>query len=118
VEVRPNQDFKLENARSKLLNLRLSSYGDQIIKFLVPGDSIGEEWDESEAGLGHNSQQGKYLYLSGMVDMENSLTVGCAGAVLTHLHRLRSSAYLPGDNAVHALFRVTSMEMFGLKDTM
>jgi DNA mismatch repair protein MSH5 len=118
VEVRPNQDFKLDNARSKLLNLRLRSYDDQIIKFLVPGDVMTEDGSDGYDGLGFNDQQGKLLYLSGLVDMENTVTIGCAGAVLTHLHRLRTSTFLPGDHAANALFRVTSMEMFSLKETM
>lgn len=44
--------------------------------------------------------------------------VGCVGALLSYLQRRRAAAYLPGDAAAYMLFRITTLEMFSLRDTM
>lgn len=55
--------------------------------------------------------------MSSSVDMENAVTIGCAGAILTHLQRRRTTDMIPGNKASD-LFRINSVRMFGLKDTM
>jgi hypothetical protein len=49
---------------------------------------------------------------------DSFLKVGCAGAVLTYLQRRKAIEYLPGDEAANGVFRVRTIEMFSLKDTM
>lgn len=44
--------------------------------------------------------------------------MGCAGAVLSYLQRRKSVEYLPGDEAALVAFRVRTIEMFTLTDTM
>ncbi|MBE7180883.1 MAG: hypothetical protein INR71_06690, partial [Terriglobus roseus] len=57
-------------------------------------------------------------YFGGWIDLESRISVGCAGAVLSSLQRRRTAAYLPGDSAQHAMFRVSAVAMFSLRDTM
>jgi DNA mismatch repair protein MSH5 len=44
--------------------------------------------------------------------------VGCAGALISYLQRRRAATYLPGDHAAHLMFRVSTLEMFSLRETM
>ena len=44
--------------------------------------------------------------------------MGCAGAVLSYLQRRKSIEYLPGDETALVAFRVRTIEMFTLSDTM
>lgn len=55
--------------------------------------------------------------MSSSVDMENFITVSCAGAVIAYLQRRRTADMIPG-NGASDLFKIRSLEMFGLKDTM
>lgn len=38
--------------------------------------------------------------------------------MLSYLQRRRAAAYLPGDEAANMMFRIKSLEMFSLRDTM
>lgn len=67
---------------------------------------------------GYTGRQGKLLHLSGLVDLESRLTVGCAGAVLTFLQRKKAVAYLPGDTDGGFAFRVSFIETFSLAGSM
>lgn len=87
------------------------------MQFLVPhGVIIGPEEMEAEA-MGFTLQEGRLLHMSSSVDMENAVTIGCAGAVLTYLQRRRTTDTIPGKVASD-LLKVKSVKMFGLKDTM
>lgn len=54
------------------------------------------------------------MRLAGLIDLESRLSIGCAGAILTYLHRRRAADYLPGDEAASSAFCVRSIEMFTL----
>jgi DNA mismatch repair protein MSH5 len=98
--------------------------------FAVPGDVVAAEGEIVDEDVGLQDQ---LLRLAGWIDIESRLTVslqannqgcpnshqiGCAGAVLSYLQRSRANIYLPGDAAAHRMFRISTMEMFSLRDTM
>ena len=88
------------------------------VSFLVPGDSV--EYDEL-AGLNSyqsTGRQGKLLRISGCIDLDNKMSMGCVGAILTYLQRKRGSEYLQDDPDAQGAYQVTNMEMFSLRDTM
>ncbi|KAF2842516.1 hypothetical protein M501DRAFT_949091 [Patellaria atrata CBS 101060] len=115
LEVRPSPEFNYEAAKNKLANLNIGSAAGPHVTFVVPGDVTGEDGGGDGKGTG---QQGLLLRLSGWVDVESRLTVGCAGAVISYLQRRRATAYLPGDRAASAMFRISTIEMYTLKDSM
>lgn len=120
LECRPGAEFGYENARNKLVNLRIGQHDGPLVTFVVPGDVVTDHHDHgangTEAGL--VGRQGQLLRLSGWINIESRTTVGCAGAVLSYLQRRRATAYLPGDQAATATFRVKTVEMFTLSDSM
>ena len=118
LEFRPNSEFGYDSARNKLVNLRIGQSGGPKVTFIVPGDVVAHEDDYLGGDMGFTGRQGQLLRLSGWINMESRLTVGCAGAVLSYLQRRRATSFLPGDHAAAALFRVATIEMFSLKDSM
>lgn len=89
----------------------MSSERNEHIQFLVPGDGLTYDDQVGTENVGFTAHEGKILHLAGFIDMENTISVGCAGALLTYLQRKRATEYLPNDDSVHA-FRVRSIEMF------
>lgn len=85
--------------------------------YVVPGDVLQAGGFE-DAGDDFAGRQGQLLRLAGWIDVESRITVGCAGAVLSYLQRRRAATFLRGDQAQHALFRVLTVAMFSIKDTM
>lgn len=88
------------------------------MSFVTPGfDDAYETYREgNEAGF--SGRQGKFLRLSAWIDVESSITIGCAGALLTYIGRRKAVEYLPNGAAVSTLFGISSVEMFNLKDMM
>ena len=84
---------------------------------ITPGDNNAYDYEDHD-GDGNNGQYGRLLRLSSNVNLESRVTVGCCGAVLAYLSRRKSVQFLPGDAAADLVFRVSSIEMFNLKDTM
>ena len=116
--MRPSVEFDYEAARNKLATLRLRSDAGHLGTIITPGshNAYDEYEDRNEVdSIGH---YGKLLRLAGRVDLESRLTVGCCGAVLAYLSRRKAVQFLPGDVAAEALFRVSTIEMFNLNDTM
>ncbi|KAF2182192.1 hypothetical protein K469DRAFT_636979 [Zopfia rhizophila CBS 207.26] len=116
LEVRPSSEFNYEAAKSKLVNLKLEEDDGPQVTFIVPGDIVTAEGLDD--GGGFAGQQGQLLRLSGWVDIESRVTVGCAGALLSYLQRRRAAAFLPGDESAHMMFRISTLEMFSLRNTM
>ena len=83
--------------------------------FLVPGD-IGNQSADIEPGLA--SHHGTLLRLASRIDLESRVSVGCAGSVLTNLHRRRATQFLPGDSNIGTAFRITDIEMASLDSIM
>ena len=86
--------------------------------FLVPGDDEVSAGHGEACGVGYTNRQGKLLRLSGRLDLESQLSVGCAGAVLSYLQRRRAVQYLPGDQDADRAFQICDIEMFTLEDIM
>ncbi|KAL8942308.1 MAG: hypothetical protein Q9211_001454 [Gyalolechia sp. 1 TL-2023] len=117
VEVRPSAEFGYEAGKIKLASIRLCRDVAPRVALITPGDSeFYLEYTESN-GPGRTGRQGKLLQLSGLIDLESRLTVGCAGAVLTYLQRKKAVMYLPGDTE-NLAFQVFFIEMFSLSGTM
>ena len=118
LDVRPSPEFNYEAAKNKLVNLRIGSDVGPRVTFVTPGDAIAHGgYDEGIDG-DIAGRQGKLLRLSGWIDVDSRITVGCAGAVLTYLQRRKAVEYLPGDHTANLAFRITTIEMFSLSGTM
>ncbi|KAJ9389582.1 hypothetical protein DTO063F5_2075 [Paecilomyces variotii] len=117
VDIRPSPEFNYTNARIKLAALETLLEKDESIRFLVPGDGLSYDDQVDADEVGFTAQEGKLLRLTGCIDLENTISVGCAGAVLTYLQRRKATEYLPSDPEVNRL-SVRSIEMFTLKGTM
>ncbi|PWY83058.1 DNA mismatch repair protein Msh5 [Aspergillus sclerotioniger CBS 115572] len=117
LDIRPSQEFNYSNAKNKLVALEISSRHEQRIKFLVPHNGLvdGEQLDAENLDL--TLQEGKLLHMSGSIEMENTVTIGCAGVILAYLQRRRASMSTTNNRALGAL-QVSSVEIFSLKGTM
>ena len=117
LEIRPSPEFAYETGKRKLVDIQpVAGTGPQMF-FITPGEGDSYDGlDYQEAGF--TNRQGKILQLSGRIDLESRLSVGCAGAVITHLARKRAATYLPGDVDAHQAFRISTIETFNLKGVM
>lgn len=100
-----------------MVPLDLPSMCEQRVQFLVPHNGMASAEQLDAEDMGFTSQEGRFLHMSSSVDMENVVTIGCAGAVLTYLRRRRA----PGPSMLDSsseTYQVKSMEMFGLEGTM
>ena len=114
VDVRPSQEFSYSSASSKLLSLEISSLQKQPVQFLVPHNGLADPDQLGIEDMGFTVQEGKFLHMSSSIDMENVISVGCAGAVLTYLQRRAVS----GETSGEGWFRVRYIKMFSLEGTM
>ncbi|KAJ6076301.1 hypothetical protein N7499_008282 [Penicillium canescens] len=116
IDVRPTSEFSYSNAESKLLALKISSNHEERIRFFVPQDGLEGLEEVNPEEMGFTLQEGRLLHISSSIDMENPVTIGCAGAILQYLQRRRSSAPSPlgGGNE----YRVRVLQMFNIRDTM
>lgn len=118
LDVRPSPEFNYEAAKNKLVNLRIGSDTGPKVTFVTPGDAIEHEGCDGGVDAHTTGKQGKLLRLSGWIDIDSRITVGCAGAVLTYLQRRKAVEYLPGDQSANLAFRINTIEMFSLNGTM
>ncbi|KAF2145739.1 uncharacterized protein K452DRAFT_244048, partial [Aplosporella prunicola CBS 121167] len=116
LEMRPSSEYSYETAKNKLVNLRNASDQGPQITFTIPGDVHAA--DNTGTDDDNSGRQEHLLKLSGWINIDSRITVGCAGAVLSYLQRRRATAYLPGDQAVLAMFRVSAIEMFTVTGNM
>lgn len=116
MQVLPTSEFSYSNAESKLLTLDISSTHEDRIRFYVPQTGlVGPEEVNSEE-IGFTLREGRLLHMSSSVDMENPVTIGCVGAILTYLQRRRAAASTaPGETSK---YRVQAVQMFKLQNTM
>lgn len=118
LEVRPSPEFNYESGKNKLINLRIGSDVGPRVTFITPGDADTYEDIGDGDGAGLTGRQGQLLRLSGWIDVESRITVGCAGAVLTYLQRRKAARFLPGDIDSQLAYRVSTVEMFSLSGMM
>ena len=116
--MRPSPEFNYESGKNKLVNLRIGSDVGPRVNFVTPGDADAYDEYNDGTGGGFAGRQGQLLRLSGWIDVESRLTVGCAGAVLTYLQRRKAVQYLPGDIDSELAYRVSTIEMFSLSGMM
>ena len=85
--------------------------------FVTPG--YGEAYEDSvqQEGLGFTQRHGKLLRLAAAIDMDSRLSVGCAGAILAFIGRLRTRDHTKHDQnrQTPSVFKV---EMFSIADLM
>lgn len=117
VELRPVAEFSYETAKNKLARIH-SLAEEERTAFIVPGSTVSYDNAESRCDAGYTDHQGKLLRLAGCVDMESRLSVGCAGAVISHLARRRAVECLPGDSSSSSALRISTVESFSLQHAM
>ncbi|PWY89766.1 DNA mismatch repair protein Msh5 [Aspergillus heteromorphus CBS 117.55] len=114
LDVRPSQEFNYANAKNKLVALEISSRHEQRIRFLVPHNGLVDNEQMDAESMDLTLQEGKLLHMSASIEMENTVTIGCAGALLAYLQRRKTSIAASSDS----VFRVSFVEMFCLTGTM
>ena len=67
--------------------------------------------------MGFSLTEGRLLHMSSSVDMENPVTIGCAGAILNYLQRRRAAGASIGP-LDDSPFKIRCLEMFSLQDVM
>lgn len=100
-----------------MVALDMSSSHEERIRFFVPSSDLAGSEEVSPEDMGFSLSEGRLLYISSSVDMENPVSIGCAGAVLTHLQRRRATATSIGPLDDFP-FKVRYVEMFSLRDSM
>ncbi|KAL1618838.1 hypothetical protein SLS54_006953 [Diplodia seriata] len=115
LEIRPTVEFNYDSGKNKLTHLKVGPDQGPNVTFTIPGDvqASGAYGDEEDVG-----RQEHLLRLQGWINLDNRISVGCAGAVLAYVQRRRAVTFLQGDRAAADLFRVSTIEMFTLAKTM
>ncbi|CAG8389755.1 unnamed protein product [Penicillium salamii] len=116
IDVRPTTEFSYSNAESKILALDLSSTHEDRIRFFVPQNGLAGPEEVVSEEMGFTLREGRLLHISSSVDMENPVTIGCVGAILTYLQRRRAVA--PTVLEETSEYRIRALQMFNLNDTM
>ena len=88
------------------------------VQFLVPGEHVHDGDDIRADEIGLTTHQGRILRIAAWLDLDNKVSVGCAGAVINYLQRKRASEYLQDDPVAQMAYRISHLEMFTFKDTM
>lgn len=97
--------------------LDVSSSHEERLRFFVPHTGLAGPEEVNPDDVGFTLHEGRLLHISSSIDMENPVTIGCAGAVLSYLQRRRATATSVGPLDSSA-FKVRYLEMFTLQDTM
>ncbi|KAK2827800.1 hypothetical protein FQN49_007330, partial [Arthroderma sp. PD_2] len=118
LDVRPTQEFGFENAKTKLSSLKINSKTSETVKFLIPGDSFSHDGEITGDNIDFTEQQGDLLHIGGLIDMENRISIGCSGAILTYLQRKRATISMQGDPLATRMIGINAIEMLSLQKTM
>lgn len=116
IDTRPASEFSYSNAESKIIALDISSTHENRLRFFVPQDGLAEPEEVNSQEMGFTLREGRLLHISSSVDMENPVTIGCVGAILTYLQRRRTVA--PSALEEPSEYRIRALQMFNLQDTM
>ncbi|KAI2616425.1 muts domain V-domain-containing protein [Hypomontagnella submonticulosa] len=109
-------DFRYDSGKGKLLGLNLETAGHQSVLFTSVVDDAVDGADGFDGQ--ENSRQARSMRLGTSINLDSRLTIGCAGAVLGDLQRRKTIHYLPNDPDALVAFRIRSVEMFALFDSM
>ena len=120
LHIRPASEFSVEAAKNKLVNLDSIFEGNNNFetRFITPGDAGLFEGALENHEVGLTTRHGRYIQLSAWIDLDNTISVGCVGAILAFLQRRRSRQYLQDDPAAQEAYKVRTIEMFSLSGTM
>ena len=88
------------------------------MRFLIPGESLTYDDRQEHDEFGSTNRQGKLLRISGRINLDSKVSVGCVGAALTYLQRKRAAEFLQDDPDAQQAYRITRMEMFSISGTM
>ncbi|KAI5288314.1 MutS protein msh5, partial [Ascosphaera aggregata] len=88
LEPRPCQDFNAGYAISQLAALQ-SSLAAETTRILVPSDACTAVNVTESDEIGLTDQRSKLIALSGLLNTDNHVSIGCAGALLTYLQKKR-----------------------------
>lgn len=117
LDSRPSTEFQYDSAKNKLASLDFGSGQESRVLFTTPGDDLIADAAlkrVQEDGSASAGNQGRFMRLAGLINLESRLSIGCAGAILSYLYRRRAVEFLPGDQAASSAFKVRSIEMFSL----
>lgn len=108
----------MENAKTKLGKLEIFKQDIGRVDFLVPGDGLTQQVEETIArNPGFSFDKGNVLRLGGILDIENTTSLGCAGALLTYIQRRKTIDYSCGENNIASCI-IRSVETFFMEGTM
>ena len=130
-----SSEFAYEKSKGKLLDLNIESTGVRSMLFTSVVDEHVDDAEDYNAPEG--SRQTRQMRLGTSINLDSHITVsvhpsitpcdvmmsnmqkiGCAGAVLGDIERRRSAQYLPNDPDALVAFRIRSVEMFSLFNSM
>ncbi|EZF33889.1 hypothetical protein H101_02549 [Trichophyton interdigitale H6] len=118
LDVRPTQEFGFENAKIKLSAFKFNSESNETFKFLIPGTGFSHDGNATGENVDFTEQQGDLLNIGGVIDMENCISVGCAGAIITYLQRKRATLSLQHGSLVAPAIGINAIGMISLQKTM
>ncbi|KAF4961953.1 hypothetical protein FSARC_9944 [Fusarium sarcochroum] len=112
-----SSEFFIETAHERLAGLYSHALSPTGIVFSTTNEDDPDE--EPIPGLTQpESQTFRSLRYGGCINMNSTVSVGCAGALLGDLLRRRSAGFLPDGQVAGVLFRVADIRMFSLSNYM
>ncbi|KAG5655045.1 hypothetical protein KAF25_000250 [Fusarium avenaceum] len=112
-----SSEFSIETAHERLVSLDSHALSPTGIIFST-GDDDGAN-EETILGLSQpESRAFRSLRYGGCINMNSTVSLGCAGALLGDLLRRRSAGFLPDGQVAGMLFRVAHIRMFSLSAYM
>ena len=115
---RPSSEFTYEAGKTKLINVYADLAGDNLPAFMIPADLEDNPQYHHSGDANLSGRLGKCMRLGGKIDMDNDVSIGCADAVLTYLHRRRAVNSATNDGEDRDMFRISALEMFQSQDTV
>ncbi|KAI9171900.1 MutS protein [Paramyrothecium foliicola] len=120
LRVLPSAEFAYETACEKLINLDLHpSAAGQAAMSEGREDFISHGIDAHSYGDPHaESRHMKMIRFDALINLEDHLSVACAGAIINDLLRRRSAEFLPGESVSESLFQIRHIQTSCLTDFM
>lgn len=73
LDSQPSSDFRVDQAKNKLVGLELGADQSPNVVFAIPGEDMAGEAIRGEHG--GTGRQGRLMRLAGWIDLDSSLTV-------------------------------------------
>ncbi|KFA79659.1 hypothetical protein S40288_04057 [Stachybotrys chartarum IBT 40288] len=115
-----SSEFSYDAACERLVGLEACTQTDVQAVFAASGtDAVN---DDLEMVLGRSvvseASKFKLMRCGALVNLENSVSIGCAGAVLAEVHRRRSASFLPDGGYMEIQFQVGRVTTFSVSNYM